>query len=212
MIDRKRLLAAALLAVLPHAATAVPIDYDESVNGDLADFFLSGVDFELGVGVNRFTGAYRSSSISRNRDDDYINFSLAQGTRLIAGDITLRGVDNNGTLDSGSTFLRLASFPPFNKITDSESINLLTEVGATEALPSTDLPVLPLDSATAYYSAIPAGRAAGLNGPLDVTIQYTVTLTTERVAQIPLPAAALLMIAALGGLGIAARRRPTQTP
>ena len=150
--------------------------------------------------------------------------------------VTMQGPNNytgtlEGGVDLGTIDLADGSFV-FSGLTGGDSGGLdftLTDGGAPSAAgtiqiliealqPNTILPVLSFGGNVAAFEPIVGGWAATFSAPLEAAFDFSFTGANVgdsiqlTVAAIPVPAAGMLLLTALGGLGLMARRRrPTDT-
>lgn len=196
-------------ALIPTAAGAATINYNETVNGDLASQpSVSGVldVFTFGIGENIFSGKVTFSSqvdgTNNNLSDfDSIAFTLPSETQLTSILINTSLLPGGFGREFSDTRYELRDSPGVN----SSFGDLVSDVAVP--IPSTNLSlldsVLPLNSGNYYLrnSAFGSGAnsSSGANEEYSRTAAYTISFNVEA-KPVPEPSS-ILGLLALGSLG-----------
>lgn len=188
-----RAAAAVVGIVAPVAATAAPISYNESIDGDLAVGGTLPV-LALGVGANTVSGS--TGSAGSLPDFDSFAFAVASGTELFG--IRLELVDAVGSFTSASWNLR-----PGNVVNTADPNPPLALVEALSP-GSYAYGGAPLQAGTYHFVARDFRWSGGPPAFGDYT--FTLTVRDSAVQAVPEPGALALAGLALAAAGAAARR------
>ena len=186
----KKLLA--LLALAPVTALAVPVSYDEAIDGDLD---VGSTTFELDFGSNTIAGTVSGTTTDLGLDFDFFNLAFPDSS--VIQSITLNLTNSEfgnglfvnefqGSGDFGAfTFFEFVSDGGFFDFTD-----LVTQIN---------------DSGLSELEFV------GFNGiPFPAANDYLITIDIGSTAvSVPAPAALSLLGLGLAGLGFARRRVPS---
>ena len=193
-----------LAAAITTNAHAMPVTYDESIDGDIGNFTNSGIiaqTLALGVGLNTVTGSIGVTD--DDTDDDPFFFTLAQGLEIVGISFAVTNVEiQNDSFESLFANLNLTQF-------NSSGFSF---AGATFSLLD---PTLPLVAMTMFDGEIDpnivldafVGFGGSFSGDARFLIDYVVSVEVRELSEVPLPAAAWVFLAGLGGLGVTRRRK-----
>lgn len=172
-------------------ALAVPIAYDEAVDGELPSDYSSGPTFAFDFGANTVSGEVSVRNVSPWSDYDEFNFTLPAMGSLdsISMDMAaLPGGIGTYTRD-GFRFLGVEQ-------------QIILDVAGLLMFPA----LLPLLGPGPYHMDEYTKSGGMVNGVVDKTAAYTWTFTVSRTQQGVIPEPATLGLWGLG-LALAARRR-----
>ena len=183
-IKARSLCAATFMFLLTAPAFAVPLAYDEDVDGDIFNFFTT---FALDFGTNTVSGTV--TNVTGFTDFDKFNATLPTGGILESVGLTLtQAAGGNGSFAIMFEILD-ASFGPTPIVSGDVS------GGGTFLFP--------------VGQALPAIGFVGLNSfPLGMINDYTITLNVSGgPVAVTEPSILVLLGAGLLGAGLASRRR-----
>lgn len=195
--------AVATLAALGAATSnAVPVNYDEAVDGPLATnpVFVTPADaLALDVGTNVISGTATWSFSFGSTTFDTALLDLADGLEIVS--ITLSGTNVTGTGILSSVTATLLGYDA--TATSSSIIDSATSgvpFGATSLYTSQ----LPVDTA-GFYGLCICGYGGSLASGQSVSFDYTWSVVVASVA-VPEPATLTLLISGLLGMAVTRRR------
>lgn len=184
------LIAGLLACTCLQPALAVPVAYDEAVDGDLSiqnGFAMPALTFD--VGTNTIKGAFTGAT---STEFDNLVFFVPSGLVVTSGSVTL--ADVRGDVTIGIWVLRSGS----NVIGDG------TPIGTVEASSpgSATIPGLPFGGTTYNMRHTTIG-STNLDAVGSYVFEFVVQASPAPVAE---PAATLMLGAGLAALGLARRR------
>ena len=171
------------------AAQAKPVNYDESVSGDLSSSNLL-TTFALDMGSNKVSGRLGASNSPSSSDFDSFAFTVAPGTQLVSFQVSLE--DAIGNLASTSWSLMSGS-SLWGQGTLIGNYNVSSPGTANGG---------PLQAGLYQF----ANTSIGWNGVQGYT-DYTFTFSVRPLNQVPEPGSLVLVAAALIAAAAGARRR-----
>lgn len=159
-------------------AQATPLTYDEAIDGDIVS--LTAV---LDFGANTISGT-TSGGGTQILDFDFFNTALPANAFLDSINVVVTdNLAGNGAFPTEFAW----------NIDGVKDQLFLTGLGANT-----------ID----FGVALTMLNFVGFNGlPLDMVVDYTVTINLSQVSDVPLPAALPLFLMGLGATGFAARRK-----
>ncbi len=207
-------LSAALIVLLAVAGPASAVTFNEDDDGDLelSDSDLLGPsNFILDIGTNTIMGTATSAASALGTGDiDEFTFNLPERTQLTGIDVAFTDDARTGVLTASVSVLLFSIVGPIDDLEVVEIVQTSVDVTATPlsvapvviSVPQSALPLAPLP--TGQYLLSPGSSGTVLQNDIgEFVFDYTVTL---EVAQVPVPAPALLLLSGLGALALV--RRP----
>jgi len=202
---KKNILPLLFLVLMNTYAIAAPVQYDESVSGDI-NWYADPTPFNLELGINTLSGSNSTQPSSGDRDG--FLFNIAEGQVLSSITLSYSNVNSDMT-DSfwGKTYsIRLDD--PFGEVVADDGWRFLyhsTNPSSVSPSPiSLFTGALPIGAGLYYFRE---GELYGSQADPGGSFDYTITMEITQAASVPIPTTiSLLGIGILGLAGVSRRK------